>query len=33
MRMVERLIQHIQAKKDVWIARPLEIAEHFLSQR
>ena len=33
MRMVERLIQHILAKKDVWIARPLEIAEHFLSQR
>ena len=31
--MVERLIQHILAKKDVWIGRPLEIAEHYLSQR
>ena len=33
MRMVERLIQHILAKKDVWLARPIEIAEHYLSQR
>jgi len=33
MRMVERLIQHILEKKDVWIARPIEIAEHYLSQR
>ena len=33
MRMVERLIQYILAKKDVWIARPIEIAEHYLSQR
>jgi len=33
MRMVERLIQHILAKKDVWIAPPIEVAEHYLSQR
>ena len=33
MRMVERLLKHILAKKDVWIAPPIEIAEHYLSQR
>ena len=33
MRMVERLLQHILAKKDVWIAPPIEVAEHYLSQR
>ena len=33
MRMVERLIQYILAKKDVWIARPIDIAEQYLSQR
>jgi peptidoglycan/xylan/chitin deacetylase (PgdA/CDA1 family) len=33
LRMVERLIQHILAKKDVWIAPPIEVAEHYLSQR
>lgn len=33
IRMVERLIQHILGKKNVWIARPIEIAEHYLSQR
>jgi hypothetical protein len=27
------LIQHILAKKDVWLARPIEIAEHYLSRR
>ena len=31
--MVERLLKHILAKKDVWIAPPIEIAEHYLSQR
>jgi peptidoglycan/xylan/chitin deacetylase (PgdA/CDA1 family) len=33
MRMLERLIQHILGKKDVWIAPPLAVAEHYLSQR
>jgi peptidoglycan/xylan/chitin deacetylase (PgdA/CDA1 family) len=33
MRMVERLIRHILGKHDVWIARPIEIAEHYLAQR
>ena len=33
MRMVERLIQHILGKKDVWIAPPIEIARHVLAQR
>ncbi len=32
MRMLERLIQHILGKKDVWIARPIEIAEHWLAR-
>lgn len=32
MRMLERLIQHILAKKDVWIARPIEIAEYWLER-
>ncbi len=30
MRMVERLIQHILGKKDVWFALPLELAEFWL---
>ena len=33
MRMVARLLEHILAKGDVWIARPIEVAEHYLSQR
>jgi peptidoglycan/xylan/chitin deacetylase (PgdA/CDA1 family) len=33
MRMVARLLEHILGKGDVWIARPIEVAEHYLSQR
>jgi peptidoglycan/xylan/chitin deacetylase (PgdA/CDA1 family) len=33
MRMVERLIRHILGRGDVWIARPIEVAEHYLAQR
>jgi peptidoglycan-N-acetylglucosamine deacetylase len=33
MRMVARLIELILGKGDVWIARPIEVAEHYLSQR
>src|SRR5947207_3165890 len=33
MRMVSRLLELILGKGDVWIARPIEIAEHYLSQR
>lgn len=33
VRMLERLIRHILAKGDVWVARPLEVAEHYLGQR
>ena len=33
MRMVSRLIELILGKGDVWIARPIEVAEHYLSQR
>jgi peptidoglycan/xylan/chitin deacetylase (PgdA/CDA1 family) len=32
MRMVERLIQHMLGKKDVWIAKPIELAEYWLAQ-
>lgn len=32
MRMLERLVQHILGKRNVWIARPLEIAEHCAEQ-
>lgn len=32
LRMLERLIQHILGKKDVWVARPIEIAEYWLAQ-
>jgi hypothetical protein len=32
MRMVERLIRHMLGKKDVWFARPLEVAEFWLGQ-
>ena len=28
--MVERLIQHILGEKDVWFARPTELAEFWL---
>jgi len=30
---LERFIDHVMKHEDVWIARPLEIAEHYLSQR
>jgi len=30
---VSRLLELILGKGDVWIARPIEIAEHYLSQR
>lgn len=33
LRMLERLIRHMRSRKDVWFARPIEIAEHWLSQR
>jgi len=33
MRMVSRLLELILGKGDVWIARPIEIAEHYPSQR
>jgi hypothetical protein len=33
MRMVSRLIELILGKGDVWIARPIEVAVHYLSQR
>jgi len=33
MRMVSRLLELILGKGDVWIARPIEVAEHYLSQR
>ena len=32
MRMLERLIQHMLGKKDVWFAKPIEIAEYWLAQ-
>jgi peptidoglycan/xylan/chitin deacetylase (PgdA/CDA1 family) len=32
MRMLERLVQHILGKKNVWIARPGEIAEWWMQQ-
>lgn len=32
MRMLERLIEHMRGKKDVWFARPLELAEYWLAQ-
>jgi hypothetical protein len=31
--MVSRLIELILGKGDVWVARPIEVAEHYLSQR
>jgi peptidoglycan/xylan/chitin deacetylase (PgdA/CDA1 family) len=33
MRMVSRLIELILGKGDVWVARPIEVAQHYLSQR
>jgi hypothetical protein len=33
MRMVSRLIELILGKGDVWIATPLEVARHYLTQR
>jgi peptidoglycan-N-acetylglucosamine deacetylase len=33
MRMVSRLIELILGKGDVWVARPIEVAEHYLAQR
>ena len=33
MRMVSRLIELILGKGDVWIARPIDVAEHYLAQR
>ena len=33
MRMVARLLEIILGKGDCWVARPIEIAEHYLSQR
>ncbi len=33
MRMVARLIELILGKGDVWVARPIEVAEHYLAQR
>jgi peptidoglycan-N-acetylglucosamine deacetylase len=33
MRMVSRLLEIILGKGDVWIARPIEVAEHYLAQR
>jgi len=33
MRMVARLIEHILGKGDVWFATPIEVAEHYLSER
>ena len=33
MRMVSRLIEHILGKGDVWVARPIEVAEHYLASR
>ena len=33
VRIVERLIRHILGAKDVWIARPPEIAAPYLSRR
>jgi peptidoglycan/xylan/chitin deacetylase (PgdA/CDA1 family) len=32
MRMLERLVQHILGKKNVWIARPGEIADWWMQQ-
>jgi peptidoglycan/xylan/chitin deacetylase (PgdA/CDA1 family) len=29
MRMVERLVRHMRAKRDVWFATPLEIARYW----
>jgi len=31
--MLSRLLELILGKGDVWIARPIEVAEHYLSQR
>jgi peptidoglycan/xylan/chitin deacetylase (PgdA/CDA1 family) len=33
MRMVARLLELVLGKGDVWIARPIEVAEHYLAQR
>ena len=33
MRMVARLLELILGKGDVWIARPIEVAEHILTRR
>jgi peptidoglycan/xylan/chitin deacetylase (PgdA/CDA1 family) len=33
MRMVSRLLELVLGKGDVWIARPIEVAEHYHSQR
>ncbi len=32
MRMLERLIRQILAKKDIWFAKPLDVAEFWLAQ-
>ena len=31
MRMLERLIQKMLGKKDVWFAKPIDIARHWLA--
>jgi hypothetical protein len=33
MRMLERLIRLMLDKKDVWFAKPIELAEHWLAQQ
>ena len=33
MRMLERMIQHILAKGDAWIAAPVDVAKCWASQR
>jgi hypothetical protein len=32
MWMLERLIQHMLGKEHVWIARPIDLAQHWLAQ-
>jgi peptidoglycan/xylan/chitin deacetylase (PgdA/CDA1 family) len=32
MRMLERLIQHMLGKKDVWFAKPIDLARHYIAQ-
>ena len=33
MRMVSGMIELILGKGDVWVATPMQVAEHYLSQR